>query len=189
KLQVPLPGRGYWARKAVRNAPARPSLPALKKGEATTIPSDASRAPPRAEPTPANGEAATVAHGRQARHAEQGRWQQGMQQRAEAEPRAHQAERANQLEADVARWRLAREIREYVEASAQAVMEGGCRVEGGPFGEWSEWALGHADAIDPVEEMFARAVQTVRERDTRIARLAAAAGVTLLPQMSEPGEP
>jgi len=50
RLDVPVPGRGYWAKRQVGKAPPRPPLPPLADGVADRIVGMRFEAPPHAEP-------------------------------------------------------------------------------------------------------------------------------------------
>jgi hypothetical protein len=52
KLTVPLPPRGYWAKKGAGKAPKRPKLPALKKGQSDRLVLDARTRPSPRPPRP-----------------------------------------------------------------------------------------------------------------------------------------
>jgi hypothetical protein len=107
------------------------------------------------------------------------------QRRREAARLAAEAEerRTKALQDEVARWKFAHEIREYVAAKEDALAAEGCRVTpGGPFEQWTQWARAHADQIDPLHQLRLQAQEVIREHRAKAEAMAAAAGATLVPE-------
>lgn len=108
------------------------------------------------------------------RKAEQEEWarQQEAERRREQEQRRKEEElrREKDLEKSVARFRLARDIRDLVSASRAAVADAGLSVTAGSDLERRmEWALAYAERIDPVSELRAELARGATENAERCA--------------------
>ena len=90
--------------------------------------------------------------------AERRRWE-GEQRRRE------EVERARRFEEELARWRLARDVREYV-AEVRALVAGacGCIDDGGPLDESLKWAEAYAKRVDPLARVREEVSSTPPER-------------------------
>jgi len=86
----------------------------------------------------------------EAREAAQRRHEEEMRHLQEAERRRKEELREKQLEAEVALWRRAEDIRDYVRATLAALGDGDVTEEGQSVRERMGWALAYADRIDPL---------------------------------------
>lgn len=84
----------------------------------------------------------------------------------EAQRRAGlEAERERDLLKRIERFRLARDIREYVGAMGRMVSTAGLTIaEGGPLEEFTVWMLAYADKVDPLTELRVDIEKVARER-------------------------
>lgn len=80
--------------------------------------------------------------------------EQRERQEREQRRREEDAKRASEIEAELAAWRLARDIRAYVAELHDVLAKGDCTITpDGPFDRKLKWALEHAEKIDPVASL------------------------------------
>lgn len=83
---------------------------------------------------------------------EQEEWQRKW--KLEREQKEMDDRRRKRVDDEVPRWRLARDLREYVLAIREVIEEGGCSViPGGELDEWLRWCDGYALRIDPLSPL------------------------------------
>lgn len=129
RLNVPLPGRGYWAKKRAGQPVTIPKLPPLPAAARDSAPS----IPPVTPDLPSPEEAASSG--------------------AEPPPPAESADEAHlrDLLESLENWRLARDIRAYVSETRALIEEAQLEIKkGGELDRHLEFAVAHAERIDPL---------------------------------------
>jgi hypothetical protein len=95
---------------------------------------------------------AEVKEARAERELQQKRWAEEERRRQRRAHREHlEAKRFEALREQAARWKLAGDIRAYVEAAKHDLTALLATVEGERLGPILDWALAHADRIDPLK--------------------------------------
>lgn len=102
--------------------------------------------------------AAAIQHERAETERNRREWAEAQLRREEEQRRSAEDERrAKALAADLAEWRLAREIREYVKAMHHVVLDANRKpIAGGALETSLKWADAYADRIDPVARLQAK---------------------------------
>jgi hypothetical protein len=97
--------------------------------------------------------------------AQRKRWEAEERERRRAQ---EEAERVKDFEQRMAGYRMARDIREYIGEMKRLVDEAKCTIiKGGGLDEFIEWALEHADTVDPLTSLREDIERAVGERATR----------------------
>jgi len=149
RLRVPVPGRGYWAKKRAGQKPPRTPLGPKPSGVPDELTFDRWVAYTEEE--------------RRALEAEQrARFEAEEKARREAE---EEKRRVAQIRDQVERWRLARDIRGFVTEGQRIVLDGHCKIsKGGPLEDEFEWALDYADRIDPLRDLRVSVAQMAADQ-------------------------
>jgi len=127
---------------------------------------------------------------RQAEHEE---WERKRREEArkaaEQRRREEELQREKNFEGSIARWRLARDIRDYIAETRAIVDDAHLQITaGGDLEKHLEWAAKHAEKIDPLRDLRDEVARMAAEHEAKCERCRERGGSATANEQSEPRE-